>query len=321
MFARISAFAGWINAKISGKPNFQWIVDNNRDGTVDIRKNLGGSAEYPIPGDYDGNGIDDFAIVRLALDRAGEVEWHVDTNRDGTYDRNMGSGKYFGKSTDYLVPGKWDTGATVDPAFVRAEDWVVGSQLWWYVDTNFDGVYDLRKQWGVGGDRPVPADYDGNGTLDFAVVRPMNGQWQWRVDTNRDGTPDILVGFGSVTDTPVPANYVGAANSRAELAVARVNGAKWSWLIDDDRDGVADPSSRDFGPSAGVPFPSDYSGDKLADFAVIERASTGMRWIVDTNRDGVENINRGYGSVSDWPILGNFDSVSGTGFALGRMVY
>jgi FG-GAP repeat len=32
-------------------------------------------------------------------------------------------------------------------------------------------------RWGIGGDVPVPGDYDGDGKTDFAVWRPSEGNW------------------------------------------------------------------------------------------------------------------------------------------------
>jgi len=54
--------------------------------------------------------------------------------------------------------------------------------------------------WGVLGDIPVPADYDGNGTVDIAIYRPSTGQW-----FIRNGA---TVAWGAAGDAPASRAYV-----------------------------------------------------------------------------------------------------------------
>ncbi|MDZ8032007.1 hypothetical protein, partial [Nostoc sp. DedSLP04] len=42
---------------------------------------------------------------------------------------------------------------------------------------NFKAQAEVTRQWGVGGDIPVPGDYDNDGRTDYAVWRPSNGTW------------------------------------------------------------------------------------------------------------------------------------------------
>jgi hypothetical protein len=60
-------------------------------------------------------------------------------------------------------------------------------------------------QWGVSTDVAVPADYDADGTTDFAVYRPSTGIWYVLPSTG--GNP-FGVKWGIDTDVPVPAAYL-----------------------------------------------------------------------------------------------------------------
>jgi hypothetical protein len=77
-------------------------------------------------------------------------------------------------------------------------------QWQWIIDTNMDGVADIRVNYGLVTDNPFPADYDGDGITDFAVIRGVGDQLQWIVDTNRDGVADIKVDYGLRTDRLLP---------------------------------------------------------------------------------------------------------------------
>ncbi len=71
--------------------------------------------------------------------------------------------------------------------------------------------------WGVSGDVPVPADYDGDGDADIAVFRPSTGVW-----FVEGGTAEA---WGTNGDIPVPGDYDN--DGTADAAIFRPSTGMW----------------------------------------------------------------------------------------------
>jgi hypothetical protein len=120
-----------------------------------------------------------------------------------------------------------------------------------------DGTWYVQNQpvtyFGLKGDLPVPADYDGDGDVDKAVYR--SGTWYVQNHPTKY--------FGLEGDIPVPGDYNGDGD--VERAVFR-DGA---WYIE----GM--PTAF-LGLAGDVPVPGDYDGDGTVDPAVF-RSGTWYR--------------------------------------------
>jgi hypothetical protein len=72
--------------------------------------------------------------------------------------------------------------------------------------TNYE-TYRVHES-GTDGDRPAPADYDGDGRVDPATWRPSTGQWFIRLSTSNYEQYWIHQ-WGADGDIPAPADYDG----------------------------------------------------------------------------------------------------------------
>ena len=152
-----------------------------------------------------------------------------------------------------------------------------------------NGAWYVQNQpvvyFGLKGDIPVPADYDGDGDVDRGVFR--DGAWHVQ------GKP--VVYFGLPGDIPVPGDYNGDGD--AERAVYR-NGA---WHVEGMQTVY-------FGLAGDIPVPADYNGDGDTERAVYRNGA----W-------HVEGTPTTYlGMAGDVPVPGDYDGDGTTDAAVYR---
>ncbi|MBP6213649.1 MAG: hypothetical protein KA447_11440, partial [Pyrinomonadaceae bacterium] len=73
----------------------------------------------------------------------------------------------------------------------------------WYIYNSSTGSSTIFP-FGLGGDKPVAADYDGDGRFDVSVYRPSDGIWYLLRSTSGFGG----VRWGISTDIPTPNAFV-----------------------------------------------------------------------------------------------------------------
>jgi hypothetical protein len=84
---------------------------------------------------------------------------------------------------------------------------------------------NVQYRFGLSTDKPVPADYDGDGASDIAVYRRSEGRWYI---ANSGGVPAYSsIQFGTAEDVPVPADYDG--DGRADVSIFRPSDGTW-WI-------------------------------------------------------------------------------------------
>ncbi|MEO8573877.1 MAG: VCBS repeat-containing protein [Pyrinomonadaceae bacterium] len=186
-----------------------WYILRSGTNTAQFQK-WGVSGDTPITGDYDGDLIGDYAVVRPA---SGNYRWYIlDSNFNTGFQLGCpttgpicNQGIPFGLTTDRPVSGDFDGDLRTDVAVWRPTD---GNWYFWRSGTstvgNTPGATIGSYQFGLAGDIPQPADYDGDKKTDFAIFRPASGTW-WII--NSAGNTFTVAQWGMATDEPATSPY------------------------------------------------------------------------------------------------------------------
>jgi len=162
----------------------------------------------------------------------------------------------------------------------------------WSSIQSSDGAF-TEQHWGWSEAVPVPADYNGDGSVENAVFHPAYGMWYLR-------RPDGSVRqqqFGWHATEPVPGDYNG--DGSVDFAVYLPEGGMWYVL--DSRNGVF--QQQQFGWRETIPVPGDYDGDGTTDFAVYYPA--GGAWYVLNSAGFYTEAHLGWSESQ--PAPGDFD--------------
>jgi CHRD domain len=175
-----------------------------------------------LVGDYDGDGRDDYAIVRES--GGSPTTWFILESSTGAT-----RVEYWGVSTDFPIPGPdYDGDARADLGVQRGG--VIFRKL------SSTGSFDAQN-WGMENDLVHSSDHDGDGRTDSWISRIVGGHYQWWVLgslTNTAATP-YGAGFFFGTETSPAAIRTVAdfdGDGRTDVAVwkAEASGAGTWWV-------------------------------------------------------------------------------------------
>lgn len=265
-----------------------WYIQKSFGGYSFVR--WGTATDNPVPGDYTGDGKADVAVFRSLfplLDPDSGTWWVYDL-ANSTWSVNQWGSTWFAYS-DIAIPADYDGDGKTDLACFRMSD-ALGPEPTRFHILPSSGASPIVQDWGnrFFGDRPVPADYDGDGKADIAIYR--NGQWWIRQSSN--GAVRVEQ-FGIASDKVVPGDFDG--DGKADIAVWRPSDGVWYWRSSLN----GSVNYVQWGIAEDKPVPDDYDGDGKTDIAVF-RPSNGV-WYILRSTDGNPEFHY-FGLSDDVPV-------------------
>lgn len=209
---------------------------------------FGDSSDESFAGDYNGDGRTEFVYFNpfSGLTQTLDV-LNIKTGVANNY--------VFGAYGDVPVTGDFD-----NPQDGKTDLAVWQPSLGWRVISSATGN-ETTTSWGIDGDVPVAADYDGDGTTDLAVARPSNGTWYYLSSKNPGWWFSFTWGL-TYGDIPIAADFDG--DGLADWAFYRPSTS--TWYVNYSSSNAAYWFA--WGQAGDIPLGRDVDGDWLADLTV-----------------------------------------------------
>ncbi|MCS6874936.1 MAG: VCBS repeat-containing protein [Acidobacteriota bacterium] len=249
-----------------------WYIANSGGTFSTVNWGLGvgfSSGDRAVPRDYDGDGKTDIAVWRPGPPTV--AAFYILRSSSNTLQVEQ-----FGQTgDDPSVVDDYDGDGKADVAVYR--DGGSGQSFFYYRGTfNNPSGGTTYIPWGIGGDKAVPGDYDGDGRADPTVVRNSGGNAVFY--SRLSGGSVRVTFFGLFTDKFAPGDYDG--DNRTDICVVRTNaGGQFEWYVlrssDNQTFGTSSVNYFGFGVAAtDYIVQGDYDGDNRTDFG-IWRSATG----------------------------------------------
>jgi hypothetical protein len=213
-----------------------YLKNSNTTGFADVQINYGLGGDYPVVGDWDGNGTATIGIYRngkfylrnsntlgfadlvFAFGAPGDQPIAGDWNHDGVdtigvyrnglfllrNSNNAGAAEMsfvLGNPGDVGIAGDWNGDGFDTTGVFRPSNGAL-----YLKNTNATGFADIQINYGLPGDKPVVGDWDGDGDSTIGIYR--NGMFYLR-NSNTIGFADLVFALGNPGDMPIAGNWDG----------------------------------------------------------------------------------------------------------------
>lgn len=257
------------------------------------------NTDFPVPGDFDGDGKGDYTVYRAGAVAGAASKFYTLRSTDNTV---LVTG--YGVFGDQNICRDFDGDGITDLAIFRRGATAGAQTVWWIKPSSGDGS-DIVVPFGLTGngttifDSPVPGDYDGDGKFDIAVYRFGQAPANNFIILNSSSSTVSFRQWGNFqTDWIVPGDYDG--DGKYDLAAARTGataGAPMVWWIQESSTGAV--RIQQFGISSDFPVQGDYDGDARTDIAIYRPGATAgsqsTYWIFNSLSNTAQPISWGLG--------------------------
>jgi hypothetical protein len=240
----------------------KWIIQSI-DRTL-FSTTLGSFDDRAVPADYDGDQIEDLAVV--VSNTRGLLLWKIRRSSDG-----VELDVRWGIEQDVIVQGDYDGDGKADIAVWRPSD------ATWHILGSSSGEMNVQK-FGLSSDKAMPGDYNGDGITDLGVYRGEESALYY-IATPEDRIIKQVFGpfVMSGNESFIPADYDGDGKTDFASFDATNGGL---WMIFQSSTGTYQSvgligSSAVCGPFApdpcvvtDFPVPADYDLDGKVDPAI-----------------------------------------------------
>jgi hypothetical protein len=169
-----------------------------------------------------------------------------------------------------------------------------GTPMWFFRNSLTTGVADSQFPMGVGGDKVMACDWNGDGVDTPGIFR--NGTWYVTDQLGSGGVYSF--GFGGPGDVPVCGDWTG---TRKDSPGVYRNGV--FYLRNTNTTGVADLAFA-YGDRGDLPAVGDWNGDGITTVGVYR---SGMYYLRNTNTGGFADMAFAYGDPGDRPLTGDWN--------------